>query len=113
MNISHPLLFWKSFVLPATLGSVQRAWLFITAFGAYRAYLNGWRIGDYEMVPGWTSHHHRLQYWIFEVESLIDKNANNILSVAVAKGWYSGRLGFGGGKRHIYGDRLAVCYGIP
>jgi alpha-L-rhamnosidase len=60
------------------------------------------------MAPGWTSYHHRLAYQVFEVDSLIDKNDNNVLIVEVAEGWYAGRLGFGGGKRHIYGDRMAV-----
>jgi alpha-L-rhamnosidase len=51
----RPLLFRKAFVLPSAFGSVYRARLYITAFGVYRAYLNGARIGDHEMAPGWTS----------------------------------------------------------
>jgi alpha-L-rhamnosidase len=72
--------------------------LYITGFGVYRAYINGCKVGDHEMVPGWTSYHHRLAYQVFEVDSLIDKKGNNVLSVEVAEGWYAGRLGFGGGK---------------
>lgn len=104
----RPVLFRKEFVLPAGVGSVRRARLYITAFGVYRAYLNGSRIGDHEMAPGWTSYHHRLAYQVFDVDLLIYKNGNNVLSVEVAEGWYAGRLGFDGGKRHMYGDRMAV-----
>ncbi|KAJ5390993.1 uncharacterized protein N7496_002061 [Penicillium cataractarum] len=104
----RPLLFRKAFALPATFGSVSRARLYITAFGVYQAYLNGCRIGDHEMAPGWTSYHHRLAYQVFDIDSLINVNGNNVLSIEVAEGWYAGRLGFGGGKRYIYGDRMAV-----
>ncbi|KAF3407744.1 hypothetical protein DPV78_001404 [Talaromyces pinophilus] len=104
----RPLLFRKAFELPATFGPVQRARLYITAFGVYRAYLNGCRIGNHEMSPGWTSYRHRLAYQVFDVNSLIATEGSNVLSVEVAEGWYAGRLGFDGGKRHIYGDRLAV-----
>ncbi|KUL92325.1 hypothetical protein ZTR_02415 [Talaromyces verruculosus] len=104
----RPLLFRKAFELPATFGPVQRARLYITAFGVYRAYLNGCRIGDHEMSPGWTSYRHRIAYQVFDVNSLIATEGSNVLSVEVAEGWYAGRLGFDGGKRHIYGDRLAV-----
>lgn len=104
----RPLLFRKAFELPATFGTVQRARLYITAFGVYRAYLNGCRVGDHEMSPGWTSYRHRLAYQVFDVNSLITTKGSNVLSVEVAEGWYAGRLGFDGGKRQIYGDRLAV-----
>lgn len=104
----RPLLFRKGFVLARSFGPVQRARLYITAFGVYRAYLNGHRIGDHEMAPGWTSYHHRLAYQVFDVESLVTPNGDNVLSVEVAEGWYAGRLGFGGGKRYIYGNRIAV-----
>lgn len=103
----RPLLFRTAFALPSTFGSVHRARLYITAFGVYRAYLNGARIGDHEMAPGWTSYHHRLAYQVFDVSSLTT-NGNNVLCIEVAEGWFAGRLGFDGGKRHIYGDRIAV-----
>jgi alpha-L-rhamnosidase len=60
------------------------------------------------MAPGWTSYRHRLAYQVFDVNPLITTKGNNVLSVEVAEGWYAGRLGFCGGKRHIYGDRIAV-----
>ncbi|KAJ5491855.1 Bacterial alpha-L-rhamnosidase [Penicillium expansum] len=98
----RPLLFRKEFVLPGGVISVRRARLYITAFGVYRAYLNGSRIGDHEMAPGWTSYHNRLAYQVFDVDSLVYQHGSNVLSVEVAEGWYAGRLGFGGGKRrHI------------
>ncbi|GFF59274.1 hypothetical protein IFM46972_11337 [Aspergillus udagawae] len=104
----RPLLFRKAFVLPSGFGPVNRARLYITAFGVYRAYLNGTRIGDHEMAPGWTSYHHRLAYQVFDVGSLITTKGDNVLCIEVAEGWFAGRLGFGGGRRYIYGNRIAV-----
>ncbi|KAJ5392230.1 hypothetical protein N7509_007720 [Penicillium cosmopolitanum] len=104
----RPLCFRKEFALPATFGSLRRARLYITAFGVYRAYLNGSRIGDHEMAPGWTSYRHRLAYQVFDVDPLIITNGDNVLGVEVAEGWFAGRLGFGGGKRYIYGDQIAT-----
>ncbi|KAF4202154.1 hypothetical protein CNMCM8927_000583 [Aspergillus lentulus] len=104
----RPLLFRKAFVLPSAFGSVYHARLYITAFGVYRAYLNGTQIGDHEMAPGWTSYHHRLAYQVFDVGSLITTKGDNVLCIEVAEGWFAGRLGFGGGRRYIYGDRIAV-----
>lgn len=114
MSLGHkdqplrPLLFRKAFTLPSTLGSVHRARLYITAFGVYRVYLNGRRIGDHEMAPGWTSYHHRLAYQVLDVDSLVTRTGKNVLCIEVAEGWFAGRLGFDGGKRHIYGDRIAA-----
>ncbi|KJJ29003.1 hypothetical protein AFLA70_390g001150 [Aspergillus flavus AF70] len=104
----RPLLFRKSFVLPATFTSLHRARLYITALGVYRAYINGSRVGDHEMAPGWSSYRHRLAYQVFDVDSLINPSCNNVLSVEVAEGWFAGRLGFSGGKRNIYGSCMAV-----
>ncbi|KAH8692578.1 bacterial alpha-L-rhamnosidase-domain-containing protein [Talaromyces proteolyticus] len=104
----RPLLFRKPFALPVNFGTVHRARLYITALGVYRAYLNGSRIGDHEMAPGWTSYHHRWAYQVFDVSSLITTTGKNVLGVEVAEGWFAGRLGFDGGKRYMYGDQIGV-----
>ena len=41
---------------------VSQATLTITALGVYEAKLNGKRVGQFVMAPGWTSYHKRLQY---------------------------------------------------
>ncbi len=41
--------------------TVASAELTITALGVYEAKLNGARVGDYVLAPGWTSYDHRLQ----------------------------------------------------
>ena len=62
----------------------------ITALGVYEAKLNGQRVGDFVLAPGWTSYEHRLQYQEYDVTGLLA--AHNRLAVTVGKGWYRSPL---------------------
>ena len=64
---------------------VRKAVLEITALGVYEAKLNGGRVGDFILAPGWTSYAHRLQVQSYDVTALI--KADNSLEVPVGKGW--------------------------
>jgi alpha-L-rhamnosidase len=90
--------------LPA--GEVVKARLYITAHGTYVATLNGRRVGDEVLAPGWTSYRHRLRYQTHDVTALV-RAGENVLEVLLGNGWYRGRLGWDGG-RALYGDRLAL-----
>ncbi len=87
--------------------SVQSARLYITALGVYEAHLNGRLIGDHVMAPGWTSYKRRLRYQTFEVTDHLQEG-RNALGAMLGDGWFRGRLGFAGGRRNIYGDRVAL-----
>ena len=86
---------------------VRRARLYITSLGVYEAQINGQPVGDHVLAPGWTSYKHRLRYQTFDVTGLLREGANAI-GATLGDGWFRGRLSFGGGKRNIYGDRLAL-----
>ncbi|GAA2502837.1 alpha-L-rhamnosidase [Winogradskya humida] len=98
----------KMSVLRGEMGlpAIAKARLHITAHGLYRAYLNGKRVGDHELAPGWTSYQHRLRHQTFDVTDLLVEGENT-LDVQLGNGWYRGRLGFQG-RRAIYGDELAL-----
>ena len=102
----RPTLFRRVFSLPEYSAPISTARLHITAHGIYEAFINGLRVGDEEMAPGWTSYNHRLVYRTFDVTEhlLIDKS--NVIGVEVAEGWFAGHLGMDK-KRCIYGDRIA------
>jgi alpha-L-rhamnosidase len=85
----------------------RRARLYITALGVYEAYLNGQPVSDHVLAPGWTSYHHRLRYQTLDVTPLLHAG-RNALGAILGDGWYRGRLGYGGGQRNIYGERLAL-----
>lgn len=67
---------------------VSRAQLTITAMGVYTARLNGQRIGDFILAPGWTNYEKRLQVQRYDVTEMLEKK--NTLTVLVGKGWCRG-----------------------
>ncbi|MGP4110623.1 family 78 glycoside hydrolase catalytic domain [Streptomyces sp. 4N509B] len=90
-----------------TLGpDIVSARLHATAHGVYVATLNGTRVGDEILAPGWTSYDHRLRYQTHDVTALL-REGENTLEVLLGNGWYRGRLGWRG-ARALYGDRLAL-----
>lgn len=62
------------------------ATLYITARGVYEATLNGQRVGDFIMAPGWTSYHNRLQVQAYDVTHLLKED--NTLILELAEGWF-------------------------
>ena len=88
-------------------GQVKRARLYVTAHGLYEIEINGRRVGDHALAPGWTSYHHRLRYQTHDVTEHLRAGANAV-GAWLADGWYRGRLGFGGGHADLYGDRVAL-----
>ncbi|MCD9874389.1 glycoside hydrolase family 78 protein [Streptomyces guryensis] len=87
--------------------AVTSARLYLTAYGVYEAEINGHRVGDHVLAPGWTSYRHRLRYQTFDITDLL-REGDNAIGALLGEGWYTGRLGFHGGRRHLYGDRRAL-----
>ncbi|CAM5613438.1 alpha-L-rhamnosidase OS=Streptomyces griseorubiginosus OX=67304 GN=AQJ54_22915 PE=4 SV=1 [Streptomyces griseorubiginosus] len=100
----RPPLLRKEFTAAA---DIERARLYVTAHGLYEIEINGRRVGDHALAPGWTSYHHRLRYQTHDVTGHLRAGANAI-GAWLADGWYRGRLGFGGGHADLYGDRVAL-----
>jgi alpha-L-rhamnosidase len=88
---------------------LRRATLHITALGIVEAHLNGTRVGDEVLSPGWTSYRHRLVVRPHDVTGLIHTGVN-ALGAVVGEGWAVGRLGWDGGRRHHYSDRPALLW---
>ena len=90
------------------VGEVVRARLYATAQGVYELFLNGVRVGQDRLAPGWTSYRHRLRYQVHDVTGLLRPGAN-ALGARLADGWFAGRLGWWrGGLRHNWGDRTGI-----
>lgn len=87
--------------------SIEQARLYVTAQGVYEAEINGARVGDYFMAPGWTAYSHRLQYQAYDVTTMLSSGPN-CLGIRVAEGWFCGRIGFEGGHRNIWGPHPAL-----
>lgn len=81
---------------------VVSARLYTTAAGVYIGYLNGLRIGDLELAPGWTDYRKHLRFQTYDVTALIQDGSNE-LRILVGDGWWTGHVEWRG--RHFYGDR--------
>jgi alpha-L-rhamnosidase len=81
---------------------VAAARLYATAHGLYQAEINGTRVGDDDLSPGWTVYGRRLKFRTYDVTGHLAPGRNAI-GAWLADGWYRGRLGFHGGTRGIYG----------
>ena len=92
----------RRFDLPA---APERARLYVTALGLYDAFVNGQRVGEEWLTPGWTDYNVRVQYQTYDVTGLLREGAN-LLGVRLGDGWYVGNVG--GLGRHRYGDAPAL-----
>ena len=63
---------------------IEKAELQVTVLGVYEACINGSRIGDDVLAPGWTSYDHRLQVQSYDVTALLKEE--NDLRVTVGRG---------------------------
>ncbi|MEX0332009.1 MAG: family 78 glycoside hydrolase catalytic domain [Puniceicoccaceae bacterium] len=88
----------KEFELEAVPSSVVAH---VTALGLYELYINGQRVGDGELSPGWTDYHTRVPYQTFEVSDLLREGTNTI-GVMLGDGWYCGKMFIN--RRACYGD---------
>ena len=66
---------------------VVKAELLMTSLGVYEAHLNGKRISEYVLAPGWTAYEQRLQYQVYDITDMITDE--NELLVTLGKGWFS------------------------
>lgn len=85
---------------------ITSATLYITSHGMYEVQLNGNKVGDAYLTPGWTSYNKRLQYQVYDVTNML-ANGNNAIGATVGNGWYRGYLAWDDNK-NIYGSKLGL-----
>ena len=62
--------------------------LYISGLGYYEAYINGTRVGDRELDPGFTTYGKEVLYSVYDITSFLNKGANAI-GVMLGNGWYN------------------------
>ncbi|MFB3159734.1 family 78 glycoside hydrolase catalytic domain [Neobacillus sp. 179-J 1A1 HS] len=97
----------KEFTLKTGISSAR---IYGTGVGLYELFLNGNRVSDELLAPGWTSYHKRLQYQTYDVTLQLQDGCNAI-GIMLADGWYKGNL-VREHNRNIYGDRRAAFFQI-
>jgi alpha-L-rhamnosidase len=80
----------RSFTLAGPAASAR---LHVTALGLYEARLNGQRVGDAFLTPGWTDYGQRVLYQTYDVTGLL-RDGENVLGAVLGDGWYAGFVGF-------------------
>ncbi len=88
-NLVCPI-FKKSF---DTQKTIAEAVIEISALGVYECHINGERVGDAYMTPGWTVYHKRVLYNTYDVTNMLKKH--NKITVGVGHGWFASKLGWG------------------
>ncbi len=83
---------------------VKRATLYATAMGIYHAYMDGEKVGDALLAPGWTVYKKRIQYQTYDVTDMLADGAR--LSLECAQGWAVGRFN---GRIHYSADRVCAA----
>lgn len=82
-------MFFKDFKVTK---KISKAILKTTAVGVYNAYINGKRVSEYVLAPGFTSGWYRIQLQEYDVTDMLEKE--NCLEINVAKGWWRSRYSY-------------------
>ncbi|MCR5606619.1 MAG: alpha-L-rhamnosidase N-terminal domain-containing protein, partial [Treponema sp.] len=75
----------------------KKARLYICALGVYEVYINGEKVGEEYLAPGYHSYDCHLQTFTYDVKRYL-KPEDNLIEIYCADGRYKGRLGFDGNK---------------
>ena len=84
-----------------------RALLRVSSLGLHELEINGVRVGDEFLSPGWTSYQQRVVVATHDVTPLL-RAGDNVLGAVLADGWFRGRLGWRN-QRHHYGEHLGLA----
>lgn len=98
-----PALLRRSFRLARK--PVARARLYATALGVYEARLNGARVGEDLLTPGWTDYGKRVAYQTYDVTEAV-RGGENTLGFTLTPGWYAGNIAWFG--QRVYGEHPAL-----
>ena len=94
-------VFFKEF----SAKKVVKARLLSSACGVYEASINGKKVSNDLLAPGWTNYRKRIQYQTYDVNDLLE--GNNRIEITVAPGWYQGYLNCENKNCH-YGEKVAA-----
>lgn len=93
---------------------IKQALVYVTGLGHFDFFLNGKKVGDHFLDPGWTKYDKEALYVTFDVTDEL-KNGDNVLGVMLGNGFYNipreryyKLLGsFGAPKMRL---KLCICY---
>jgi alpha-L-rhamnosidase len=78
--------------------TIKNARLYITAKGIYEAYINGKKVGEDIMPPGWVPYRKYIPTLTYDVTDML-KEGKNTIAFALAEGWCAGKIYLRGRKK--------------
>ncbi len=78
-------LFRRGFTLD---GKIKQARVYLCGLGYYELHLNGQKVGDHLLDPGYTRYDRRALYVTYDVTPLL-KKGDNALGVVLGNGWFN------------------------
>ena len=82
--------------------TVTRATVYVTALGAYELRLNGQKVGNDVLTPGWSQFTKRVYYQTYDVTGMMQAGTNTIGAI-LGDGWYASDLAFKGSRLNYGG----------
>lgn len=89
LQIPAPML-RKEFTVSKPIASARA---YVTSHGFYELSINGKKVGDQVLTPGWTAYQKRLQYQVFDITQHLQPGPNAV-GAMLGDGWYRGQLGW-------------------
>ncbi|MBI0400333.1 alpha-L-rhamnosidase [Cyclobacterium marinum] len=77
----------------ALANKVAKARLYVTSLGLYEYKINGKKVGEDFLAPGWTDYNKRLYYNVYDVTQQLGQG-EHVLQATLSPGWYSGYIGY-------------------
>ena len=74
----------REFVIPK---QVQKATAYVCGLGQFIFHINGQKVSDHELDPGWTNYDRKIQYVKFDVTDFLHMG-KNVLGAEVGNGWF-------------------------
>ncbi|WP_088323859.1 alpha-L-rhamnosidase [Polaribacter tangerinus] len=87
---------------------IKRATAYTTALGLYELRINGTKVGDDYLLPGWTDYNKRLYYQTFDITDKLS-SGENVIGAIISDGWYAGYIGY---ALLVRLDKVREFYGV-
>ncbi len=88
-------------------GEIAEARIYACGLGLYELELNGEKVGDEYLMPGYHAYDQMLEYQTYDITDQL-VNGTNAIGAILGNGWYKGRFFPEGGYENIYGDHMSL-----
>ncbi len=84
-------------------GEITKARIYVSGLGTYLLYINGKKVGDDLLEPGWTDYPVKVQYQVYDITQMLQKGKNTVGAI-LGNMWWSSGLGWQGNGGAVYSN---------